>query len=461
MFYIIISVNFHNMLDLAFKGHTTEKLEIINYYYNPWFKIVGSIRDQKAYIIDCYAGTGYSIINDEKKLGSALLATKLFKNDINENLVLHLIQKNLEEYETLVQNIKDFIRSEDLRNKAIINNNIHIHRNDWSKKIEQILSDTNGGIRFILLDTDDVKSLSWNRTLPLVLLGKDEFGHKISGNELLINYPWFGIRRQLGVYFSEHLNLKKKRLNYNALDKFFPFNWRKIVNKYPPSIFDPKNRDTEKIKELSEELVKAYILKISKYFRYISIHSVRHRNKSDIKDILLPGDNFYYLIFASNHPKAPEIINKKFEEYINKPFYSKTQTSLNKFIYGEKRAPIQRTLTIHEKLRNLNVNLNKIEKDIIKYLYQQKNYDFGCYEFLLLRKLKLEKSDKALTHLIEEKIIQKINRRSKKGKNMKFYRLIHPKLVNRNNYLYFDKRIFLIEDGKLILKKKSKLRKLK
>jgi len=229
--------------------------------------------------------------------------------------------------------------------------------------------------------------------------------------------------------------------------KYYKF----VKTLYPPSVFDPKSRDAEKIKELSEELVKAYILKISEYFRYISIHAVRHRIKSDIKDILLSGENFYYLIFASNHPKAPKIINTKFYEFINKPFYSKTQKCLNEFINGEKRAPIQRT----PKLRNLSINLNNKERDIIKYLYQQRNYDFGCFEYLLLRDLKIKKNDRILAHLKEEKIIEKIDRRSKKGNLMKFYRLIHPKLINRNNYLYFDKRIFLIEDSKLILKKQK------
>lgn len=441
------------MLDLIFKGHTAEKLDIINYYYIPWFKIVGSISGQKAYIIDCYAGTGYSIIDDEKKLGSALLATKLFRDDIKKNLILHLVQKNFREYETLVQNVNDFIISEALIDKAIIDDNIYIHHKDWSNIIAQILNETQGGIRFLFLDTDDLKSLSWGKILPLVQLGKDEFNYKISGNELLINYPWFGIRRQLGVYFSERLNPKKKVLNHDALDNFFPFDWRKIVNKYPPSIFDPKSRDSEKIKKLSEDLVINYALKIFKYFRFIRIHSVRYRIKSETEDILLPGESVYYLIFASNHPKAPKIINKKFDEYISKYFYSKTQTSIFRFVNNKDKKIIQRILTINEKLRNINLILNEKKKNIIKYLYRQKNHDFGCFDCILFNKLQIKDDDKDLSQLTQEKIIEKIYRRSKKGNLMSFYRLIHPKLVNRNDYLFFDKKIYLHKNGKLKLKK--------
>lgn len=444
------------MLDLTFKGHTTEKLDIINYYYGPWFKIVGSIRGQKAYIIDCYAGTGYSIIDDEKKLGSALLATKLFKNDFKKNLVLHLIQKNFTEYQTLFQNVRDFTISKGIKHNATIGDNIYLHRKDWSKIINHILNETQGGIRFFLLDTDDIKSLSWQKIFPLIQLGRDDFGYKISGNELLINYPWFGIRRQLGDYYSEQLDPNRTTLNRKALDSFFPFNWRYIAKKYPPSIF--RSRDAEKIKKLSEELLIAYVLKIFEYFRYVSIHSVRHRVKSEMKDILKPGENYYYLIFASNHPKAPEIINRKFDEYINKCFYSKTQTNLSKFINEEKRELIQKTPTINEKLRSISINLTKNEKNIIKYLYNRKNHDFGCFEYFLLRELNIVKNDRGLANLIKKNIIDQIDRHSKKGNLMKFYRLIYPNLVNRNDYLYFDNRIFLHNDGKLDLKQNGTIK---
>ncbi len=96
------------MIDLRFPHHSKEKLEELNYYYKVWF---GIVKLQKCYIIDAYAGTGYVTIkeSEERILGSALLAVDLFKNDIQKNLDVVLININPVECKTLRNNIETYL----------------------------------------------------------------------------------------------------------------------------------------------------------------------------------------------------------------------------------------------------------------------------------------------------------------------------------------------------------------
>ena len=146
------------MFALKFQDHTQEKLDEINYYYKIWFKIV---KRQKTYIIDTHAGTGYNIIKGTKVKGSALLAIDLFKDDDNNNLTIYLINIDSGEYSRLTQNISEYISENNIG--ANIGQQIIIINKDWSEVIDEILAQTEDGIRFILLDPYAIKTFSWNK----------------------------------------------------------------------------------------------------------------------------------------------------------------------------------------------------------------------------------------------------------------------------------------------------------
>ena len=445
------------MSDLKFKEHTKEKLDEINYYYKTWFKIV---KNQKCYIIDTYAGTGYDYIGNEKVLGSALLAVDLFKTDTLKKLKIILIQIDSDEGNLLERNILEFISKNSLN--ISLNKDIEIHKKDWVLVIDEIINNTKDGIRLFLLDPYGNKSLPWNKLNKLVSQGKSEFGYKESGIELLFNWSWHAIRRLIGKYFQDRISyLKEDRKELENLDIFFGYiNWRQIVNKYDPAIF--REKDDEQIEKLCDELVLEYIKPIFESFRYICIHPVYARVKSKKKGIKKRGKIVYYLIFASNYIDAPKIISKKFKEYINKKYYlPKRQDDLSKFLGNNTpiKIPTKR-ITINEKIKNLQNEVKFMLSNksiaILKFLHRRRSQDYGCFDFALYNEFNINESDSDLNLLLDKKIIEERERIFKSGGVGNYIYLYHKKLVNRNDYLYFKEKIFLYKNGKYIEIQRSK-----
>jgi len=439
------------MSDLKFKEHTKEKLDEINYYYKTWFKIV---KRQNCYIIDTYAGTGYDYIGSEKLLGSALLAVDLFKTDLLNNLKIILIQIEPDECELLERNVLDFISKNNL--SISLNKDIQIYRKDWVHVIDEIINNTKDGIRLFFLDPYGNKSIPWNELKKLVSQGKSEFGYKESGIEVLINWAWHGARRLIGKHFQDRLShLKEDRTEIENLNNFFgSLNWKQIVNKYNPTIFNEKN-DGE-IEKLGDELVQEYIKPFFEYFRYICIHPVYARVKTKRKGIKKRGKIFYYLIFASNYIDAPKIISKKFKEYINKNYYlPKSQEDLSKFLGNITpiKSPTKR-ITINDKIKNLEeklkVKLSSKSIAIIKFLYRRRSQDYGYFDFALYNEFNIDEFDSDLNYLLTKNILEERKRNFKSGGVGNYFYLNHKKLVNRNDYLYFKEKIFLYKNGNYV-----------
>lgn len=443
------------MFDLKFEEHTQEKLDEINYYYKTWF---GIVKQQKTYIIDAYAGTGYNEIKGEKNkksLGSALLAVDLYRLDSLDNLYLKLININSEEIDILEKNIRDFIKNTKIKQDII--KRIEVINDDWSKVIEDIINQTKDGIRLFLLDPYGAKSLSWKDVIQIAKEGKSKFGYKESGTEILINWAWHTVRRLLGKYYKSK---REAEINHytevDNLDTLFgPFNWKQVANRYPDTIFTEK--DIEKINQLKNELVLGYSLNLFEFFRYICIHPVYARVQTSRKQYKERGEIVYYLIFASNYYDAPKIIATKFREYINKEVYlPKSQPSLEKFIPIKKTSnkPIKKRITINDKIKNLENKLKRTltlkQKNIIKQFYKRKSQDYGYFEFYLLKEIGCEKKNKEFQILIDLGIISMRQKefRTSEGSG-EYYYLDQIMLVNRENYLYFNKKIYKFLNGRL------------
>lgn len=431
--------------NITFPAHTKEKLDEINYYYKTWFKIV---KNQKTYIVDAFAGTGYvEIEGDTKEIpGSALIAVDLFKKDEYENLNLVFTNINEKECDKLRNNVLDYLLRNKISNDAI--SRIQIIEGDWSDSICNFNLSTQDGISLFLLDPYGIDSLPWSKVKNLIERGKSKFGHKESGFEVLINWAWHTIRRQIGKYYTEE-NFERR-----SLDNFFnPVSWRDIADKYPKNIF--KEKLEEKIEELREELLLAYIRSFFKYFKYVKIHDVFRRKKSKEIHYKERGKVVYSLIFASNYYDALDIIDIKFKQYRDTKIYSSLppgQRDLSKFVKIKTTIkPISKSekININKKIKNLEDelgdNLYTKSKEIIKFLYGRKNYDYGCYDFFLYKKLKVNKST-YIPYLLKKNIIQVRKKTSKKGNVGNYYYLSHPRLVDRGEYLFFnDKRYFFAE----------------
>jgi len=450
----------NNERNLIFAEHTKEKLESLKYYYNLWFYIV---KGQKCYIIDCNAGTGYNTIKNQTKklLGSPLLALELFKDDKKRNLTLYLVEKEQDNYEALRNNCIKYIKENDL--PIISDKEILIYNLDWSSIIEDIIDNTLDGIRLFFLDPYAIKSLPWSKLLLLIKKGVSEYGYRESGIEILVNWAWHTIRRKLGKYYS-YKNHKSMTKDLSALkeiqilDDFFgPVDWKKIVDEFPNNIFKAKKDD--KIEELRDKLIIAYVKEFFKYFKYVKIHSVFSRKKTKQDHIRVRGKVKYFLIFASNYQPALKIIERPFEKYRNKMIFStlpKSQTSLDDFASNtnEKFKLKKKTkITIEDKINNLEQKLEKDlfdkSKEIIRFLYDRKHYDFGCFDFALLNEFGI-KENQYIPFLIENEIINIRQKKSRKGSILDYYYLCHPILVDRNDYLFLDDKKYLIQNGDYI-----------
>jgi len=447
------------MSELSFSEHTEEKLDALKYYYNLWFNIV---KGQRCYIIDCNAGKGFVKIKNTRKklLGSSLLAVELFKKDIDQNLTLYLIEKDGENSNILRKNIEEFIK--DYNIPAEVDADIIIINEDWTSVIDEIINDTDDGIRLFLLDPYAIKSIPWTNLLSLIKRGKSEFGYKESGIEVLINWAWHAIRRKIGKYYSQNStkvnNIDKSiQGELKILDNFFgPVKWKDIADNYPNQIF--KKKIDNNIDELRNNLASEYVKHFFKYFRYVKIHSVHSRKKDKDEYLKKRGKLKYFLIFASNYQPALDIIDAKFKEYRDKKFYTllpKTQKTLTEFIPGltnKSKYPFERLPNIKDKIKQLELELGiqffKVSKKIIKFLYYRKNYDYGCFDFGLFNEFDINEN-KYLPYLKEKNVIDIRLKKSKKDYIGNYYYLCHPILVDRNDYLFFDEKRFLFDKGNL------------
>lgn len=444
------------MSALKFHDHTQEKLDEINYYYKIWFKIV---KRQKTYIIDTHAGTGYNIIEDERVKGSALLAVDLFKDDENNNLTVYLINIDPEECRQLRKNIAEYITENKI--DAKIDKHIIIINKDWSEVINDIVGQTGDGIRLFLLDPYAIRSFSWNKVLPLIKKGMSEHGYKESGIELLINWAWHAIRRKIAKYYSlenNHPENIKKGIESDVvyLDSFFgPVDWRQIADKYPRHIFSKKKND--QIIKLRDELVMTYAKSLLRYFKYVKIHPVHARRKTKDKYVKEKGTVKYFLIFASNYRDALDIIDVKFKQYREQKIFAtlpKDQTSLAQWApslpsskSNEKTTKISLADRIKAVETDLGSNLFKINKDIIKYLYQRKNYDYGTFFFDLHKKFEIDENHYSVQYLLDKNILD-IRVKNAKSSDFQdnYYYLSHPKLVDRSEYLFYNDTVYKFEN---------------
>lgn len=448
------------MSAIKFQDHTKEKIDEINYYYKTWFKIV---KRQKAYIIDTHAGTGYNKIQGEQIKGSALLAIDLFKDNEYNNLTVYLININHEECKQLRENILEYITENKI--DAKIDKHIIIMNDDWSNVINDILVQTEDGIRLFLLDPYAIRSFPWNKVLPLIKKGVSEHQYKESGIELLINWAWHAIRRKIAKYYSlenNHTETIKKGIESDVghLDNFFgSVNWRQIADKYPNNIFSQKNYT--QIINLRDELIFAYTKSYFEYFKYVKIHPVHARRKTKDKYIKEKGTVKYFLIFASNYRDALNIIDVKFKQYREQKVFAtlpKDQTSLEHWapsLPSSESQTIKSKILIADRIKavetDLGSNLFKINKEIIKYLYRRKNHDYGTFLFDLHKKFEIDDHHYSLQYLLDKHIL---NVREKNAKSSdfqdKYYYLCHPKLVDRSEYLFYNDTIYKFENDQFI-----------
>lgn len=434
--------------DLKFPLHTKEKLDIIEYYYRIWFKIVS--KKQNAYIIDTHAGTGYNQIDKSprKRLGSAILAVDLFREKGNFDFKVFLNQKSNEQSELLRNNIKSHIQDNNI--SARIDEDIFFFQDDWKNVVNEILERTRDGIRFCFIDPTGIKSVPWIELKKVFKEGKDEFNNKESGFEVLLNWAWHKIVRDLGYYFKARAagRLDDKDPFFTNLNNFFgPVRWMEIVSKYQNNIFDDNLKDL--INNLRNDLLMEYSKMIFNYFNYISIHPVHYRKKSGTPNVRYKGKTKYFLIFATNYREAYEIIDYKFCESRGIEIFRKgpdPQQSILKWCHEEKINQIvkeDKHHTIEDKIellkKELNIELYSNNELIIKHLYRRKNYDYGNFEIYIHKDSGIKQDKCSLTFLKDNNIIDVKSKRSKKtGTVFKFWYLIHPILVDRSEYLFID-----------------------
>lgn len=438
--------------NLRFPEHTEEKLEGIKYYGNKWFLIVKS---QKVYVVDCNAGTGYCIIEGKptKILGSALIAVDLFKKDGQHNLKVFLIEKERQQYELLENNISAYISKNNINAK--IGSEIIIINDDWTAHIDGILNKTKDGIRLFLLDPFGIKSMPWDKVNFLIKNGMSEFGYKESGFEVLINWAWHKIRRDLGIYYKKRLENQNLIYKFTNLDNFFgPVNWREIANRFLNNIFIDNLDD--QIEELAYELIKAYVKKFFNYFKFVKVHPIHSRKKRKEAHLRDKGKIKYFLIFASNYHGALDIIDIPFKKSREVKVFStppKDQQTLHKWGLNIKKRNNLTTngeITIEEKIKRLEeelgTNFYSKNKEIIEFLYGQKHYDYGCPDFVLFNEFNIDQYT-YLPFLLDNNIIGKRKKRSKSGNVNNYYYLIHPILVDRREYLFLKDKVYEFKDG--------------
>jgi three-Cys-motif partner protein len=441
---------------LKFNDHTQEKLDAIDYYYKKWFNIV---KGQKVYIIDTNAGTGYNEINGQKVKGSAILAVDLFKEDDHSNLKIFLINIDPEEISQLLENIVDYCAKEKI--SAKIDEEIFIIKDDWANAIHDILETTEDGIRLFLLDPYAIKSFPWEKVLPLIKKGVSEHGYKESGIEILMNWAWHAIRRKIAKNYSLEENYPeeiKKGIESDLVnvDRFFgSINWRKIAATYPKDIF--RKKDREKIAKLRDDLVLAYTKSIFKYFKYVKIHPVHARKNTKDEYIKEKGAVKYFLIFASNYRDALDIIDEKFKKYRDQkifPTLPASQETLLKWspsIHKNKQQDYSTSTCLSERIREIEIELGdelyEKNKNIIKFLYERKNYDYGCFSFALHNRFEIDEGHYTIRFLIDNEIVSVRKKTAKKGFQGNYYYLSHPKLVDRAEYLFYNDTVYKFDNN--------------
>ena len=92
------------------------------------------------------------------------------------------------------------------------------------------------------------------------------------------------------------------------------------------------------------------------------------------------------------------------------------------------------------------MNLYDKTKDIIKYLYGRKHFDCGAFDFALFNTFKIDES-RYIPFMIEHKILGVREKKSWSGYEWKYYYICHPRIVDRNNYLFFNEKRYLVQKG--------------
>jgi len=187
----------------------------------------------------------------------------------------------------------------------------------------------------------------------------------------------------------------------------------------------------------------------------VKIHSVHSRKKSKIEDVLEKGKVKYHLIFASNYYGALDLIDKGFKKYRDMDFFSKSQQPLIKFCDPkiEVKESAKELITFEERIIRLESELSTEiwdkNKKIIEFLYERPTQDYGCYAFVLENEFSVDRYPYLLKFLTENKIIGCRMKVAKNGFTGDFYYLIHPLLVDRNEYLFYDNKSFLFKNGEI------------
>lgn len=440
------------MSELLFGEHTKEKLESWKKYTNDWFDIVSS---QKCCIIDCYAGTGYNEIKGKKICGSSLIAVNLFEKDYRGNFKVYLVEKDEKNYKKLIENVENYISKNELKLK--IGSDTRVLNEDWKTSIHDLIDDTNDRIRLFFFDPYAAKSLSWNDLFLLFKKGESPYGYKEAGIEILLNWPWHAIRRKLGIYFkSKTTPIPNSKAEIEIINSFFgEIDWQKIADKYSSKIF--KDEERKKICKLRDELLFEYCKIIKRYFKYVKIHSVHSRKKSKVKDVFEKGTVKYHLIFASNYYGALDLIDKGFRKYRDMDFFSKSQQSLSKYYEKENKINAENDkapITIEKRIfileSELGVEIWQRNRDLIEFLYEKWTQDYGCYDFILEREFNVDKYHYLLKFLLDNDIIACRTKVAKNGYVGEFYYLIHPLLVDRNEYFFYGDKRYIFKNGEFI-----------
>ncbi len=96
----------------------------------------------------------------------------------------------------------------------------------------------------------------------------------------------------------------------------------------------------------------------------------------------------------------------------------------------------------------IRIYSDALSENIIKFLYERKNYDYGCYNFALFKKFEIDPNNPTLLFLLNKKIIGIRKKIAKSGTINWYYYLTHPVLVDRGEYLFFNDKVFKYKNNK-------------
>jgi len=165
----------------------------------------------------------------------------------------------------------------------------------------------------------------------------------------------------------------------------------------------------------------------------------------------------YFLIFASNYRDALDIIDEKFKKYRDQkifPILPASQETLLKWspsIPKNKQQDYSTSTCLSERIREIEIELGdelyEKNKNIIKFLYERKNYDYGCFSFALHNRFEIDEGHYTIRFLIDNKIVSVRKKTAKKGFQGNYYYLSHPKLVDRAEYLFYNDTVYKFDNN--------------